>query len=497
MPGDGGLGLSYWLSLLAFVLAMLSKGSVAVLPLMLVGLTWWLRDRVTLGDLARVAPFFLIAVILTAVNIWFQAHLAEAPLHISFAQRLLGAGAVVWFYLSKALAPINLVFIYPHWDIRPGNLLWWPPLAAALIVSWVLVWRRISRPANVARPLLFAWGFFCLALLPVLGFVDVGFMQFSQVADHYQHIALIGVAALAAAGWSYWRQWGPPATRQAAWVVALGAIATLTLLTRLQSTLYTDAITLYQATLQKNPNCWVAHNNLGPLLADLGRPQEAIAHYKQALQIKPEYAEARYNLGNIFDKSGWPQDAIQQYQEALRIRPNYAEAHNNLGNALSKAGRLQEAIEHYEQALRIRPHYAQAHNNLAVLLATGNRTPEAIEHFQQALRLQPDNADTHHNLGVALVNAGQVPQAIEQFEEALRLDPNRIQTYGKLTRAYAQLQRPSEAIATAQKALELARSTGQTALAEQVENWLAKYRAQLGNPGDSSAPSEGHPAPAQ
>ena len=53
---------------------------------------------------------------------------------------------------------------------------------------------------------MFAWGFFCVSLVPVMGFTDVGFMKYSLVADHYQHIAIIGVIALAAAGWSIWHQ---------------------------------------------------------------------------------------------------------------------------------------------------------------------------------------------------------------------------------------------------------------------------------------------------
>ena len=88
----------------------------------------------------------------------------------SFAERLLGAGGVVWFYLYKALLPFDLAFIYPQWHIQAGNLLWWLPLLAALVVTAVLWWYR----KGWSRPLLFAWGFFCVALVPVMGFTDVG-----------------------------------------------------------------------------------------------------------------------------------------------------------------------------------------------------------------------------------------------------------------------------------------------------------------------------------
>ena len=63
----------YWLSLLAFMLAMLSKGSVAVLPVLLLGIVWWLRG-LTRWDLLRTAPFFLVAAVLAGVDVWFQTH---------------------------------------------------------------------------------------------------------------------------------------------------------------------------------------------------------------------------------------------------------------------------------------------------------------------------------------------------------------------------------------------------------------------------------------
>ncbi|MGA2062560.1 MAG: hypothetical protein ABSG67_18925, partial [Thermoguttaceae bacterium] len=134
----------YWLSLAAFILAMLSKGSAAVLPVILLGIICWLRPwnekasvigphSTTRRKLTHITLFFAVAVVLTGVNVWFQTHgMAVAYRAISFTDRLLGAGGVVWFYLYKALFPLNLVFVYPQWHIEAGNPLWWLPLAAAL-----------------------------------------------------------------------------------------------------------------------------------------------------------------------------------------------------------------------------------------------------------------------------------------------------------------------------------------------------------------------------
>ncbi len=118
----GRVGLWYGLSLLAFVLAMLGKGSVAMLPVGLLLIVWWQRRRIAWADILRTVPFFAVAIALTAVNLWFQTHGKNIVVRdVTFAQRLAGAGAVVWFYLAKALVPIDLAFVYPNWRIQASD----------------------------------------------------------------------------------------------------------------------------------------------------------------------------------------------------------------------------------------------------------------------------------------------------------------------------------------------------------------------------------------
>src|SRR6185295_4673405 len=113
-----GAGAWYWLSVAAFALGMLSKGSVAILPLVLLLIDWWKQNRITVRDLVRAAPFVVVAVPLVMANMWFQTHgSGEVIRSTSFIERLLGAGAAVWFYLGKALLPVNLMFVYPQWTI--------------------------------------------------------------------------------------------------------------------------------------------------------------------------------------------------------------------------------------------------------------------------------------------------------------------------------------------------------------------------------------------
>jgi tetratricopeptide (TPR) repeat protein len=356
----------YFVSLAAFLLAMLSKGSVAILPIVLLLLVWWQR-RLARSDLARIAPFLAIAVGLTGVNVWFQTRgTHEVIRDVTWIQRALGAGAVPWFYLYKAILPINLSFVYPQWEVRANEVRWWLPLTASVVVTATLIWYRDTR---CGRPLLMTWLYYCVALLPVCGLVDVYFMKYSLVADHYQHIAIAGLTALFAA---YSFQIVPTifSTR----TIAAGAIAAMLLvLTYRQAGLYRNEIALYSDALEKNPDAWMAHVNLGMALEKSGRTGEAIEHYQSAVRLAPNFAPAWYDLGVALLEMHKPLEAVENLGWALELSPDFPEARNNLGAALMSMGRADEAVIQFQQALQLRPEYLSARANLARALAKVGR----------------------------------------------------------------------------------------------------------------------------
>ena len=198
----------------------------------------------------------------------------------------------MWFYFWKLIWPLNLSFVYPRWSIDERNLLSYVPgvlLVVILVWAW---WRR----RTWGRPVVMLIVCYVALLLPVLGFANIYFMRFSLVADHWQYAAmivpcatLVGVAVTLAGR----RTWG----RQIGRTVFLTLFTVLAVLSWRQSRMYANAETLYRATLAVNPDCWLAHNNLGTILVEQGCIDEALIHYQKALQIKPDYAEAHYNRG--------------------------------------------------------------------------------------------------------------------------------------------------------------------------------------------------------
>ena len=455
---SGRVGRWYWLSLAAFVLAMLSKGSVAVLPAALLLVAWWRRGTVTLPDIVLSLPFFAIAAGFTVLNVWLQTrNVAEVIRDVTIVERMLGAAAVVWFYLSKAVLPIGLVFVYRQWDIDAGDLRWWLPLAAALLVTAVLIYYR-RRP--VVRGLLFAWLYFIAALVPVMGLVDVYFMRYSLVADHYQYVAILGVVGAAGA------LPGRLAMRRTATIGAAVVMAVLAALTWRESNMYRDVDTLYRVTIARNPDAWLAHQNLGVELAKRpGHLDEAIESFKAVLRIYPGSIEAHRNLALAYWRTpGRTDDAIREYEEALRLNPNRAVDHLSLARLLlDRPDRQSDALRHAEMAVRLDPTSWEAletlgglllsidrtteataayraaiernpeaitsHLNLGGLLAAQpNGLAEAIGHFETVIRLKPDHAVAHYNLGSALMeDPSRSAEAARHLEEAIRLRPDYVE----------------------------------------------------------------------
>ena len=442
----------YALALLLYGPALSSKTTASTLPAAMLLVLWLRKEPIGWRRFVQIVPFLGYGVGTGLLSVWCEAHsgnYAEA-LRYSYSGvgRLLIATHALWFYAAKLAWPARLTFSYPRWEINPGDPLQYLWLAACVAVALLLWWRRKA----IGRGPVAAVVFFVATLSPLLGFIPVYTFRYSFVADHYQYVASIGLIALfAGAASSHADTWQlDPNLRRA---LSASLLLVLGALTWRQARVYQNPEALWSDTLAKNPDSWMAHDNLSIVLCQEGRTEEAIWHCEQALRIKPDHAEAHNNLGMALAQLGRMQDAIGHYEQALRINPDVAMVHNNLGNALFQAGKIRDAIEHYEQALRLQPDYAEAHDNLGRALVDAGRLPEAVGHLEQALQIDPDYTNAHYNLGVALWRTGKAQEAIRQYELALRLKPDFAEAHNNLGLALAQVGKIHDAIGHYEQAL--------------------------------------------
>jgi tetratricopeptide (TPR) repeat protein len=357
----------YGMALGSFVLALLSKTAVTPLPIVLLGMAWWRHGRISIRNVRRTLPFFGVAVLLGWITIWFQSHNAigsEVIRTDSLWSRLAVAGWAVWFYLYKALLPLNLMFVYPKWQIDATNLLSYIPLLLVLVGAAVL-WRYRR---GWSRAWLFGLGYFVVMLLPVLGFLNIYFMNFSLVADHWQYFAIIGPIGLVASGITL----ASDRLKKRNFFllpVIFSAILLLALsfLTWRQTCNYSDNEKLWKITIAKNPDCWLAYNNLGIILEKKGQIDKAIVQYHEVIRLKPDLAVAYFNRGSAYSKLSRYQPAIEDFNKAARLKPDYADVYNNRGVVYVKLGRDQQAIGDFNEAIRLKPDLAVAYCNRAIV----------------------------------------------------------------------------------------------------------------------------------
>lgn len=176
-------------------------------------------------------------------------------------------------------------------------------------------------------------------------------------------------------------------------------------------------------------------NNLGIVLLELRRFEEAEVHFQQALVRSPNYFQAHNNIGIINMERGRFAEAVESYRQALALNPDFAEAHNNLGNCLKELGQLEEAETSYRQALACSANFAAAHNNLANVLMERGEVVEAEKSFEQALSLDPKYVQAHCGLGDISLKRGKWKDAAARFRRCLELDPSWVKAHDGLNKA--------------------------------------------------------------
>ncbi len=120
------------------------------------------------------------------------------------------------------------------------------------------------------------------------------------------------------------------------------------------------AVDLLRRAIEANPESAVVANDLGSMLAQMGRITEAIPAFRRAIELVPEYPEAHNNLANIYQMTGSLEEAVASYQTALRLRPEYAEAYRNMASALRRVGKGGRGAAALAKAVSINPGYIEA-----------------------------------------------------------------------------------------------------------------------------------------
>lgn len=395
-----------------YVLALVSKASVMVLPGMLILLDIYPLRRFSRRSLLEKIPFAVLGIAGAAVTYYAQnANRFITPLEsYPLTSRLSGMFFSLWFYVEKTIVPLGLAPLYElPASVRPLTLRFLLPAVAVLAISATLVALRRRWPAGLA-----VWAYYAIGLGPVIGIVHSGHQL---THDRYSYLPGVGLALLfgGVAGVLARKAAAGAFRPLIAW--ALGAagvvwIAGLATLTFQQVQIWRDTDTLWRYAIDSQPDCSVCHGNLGIYLGNRGLTEEARKHFETTLVIRPDQVKAYHHLGYLHALTGDFKESAEDYRKYLARYPNDADALANMGATLMALHRNREALEVMERAAKIRPNSVFVATNLGFAIGESGRPAESLQYFRRAIALKWDMAHAWSGLARFYAETGQSQAAL-------------------------------------------------------------------------------------
>ena len=408
-----------------FGLGVLAKPMIVTLPLLLLMWDYWPLRRFD-SEFSHGKVLFKLAaekvplLVLSATSSWITVSVQHTGGSLGNMQVLplgLRLHNALWsyaVYIGKGIWPTRLAVFYPHPEasLSLAKLL---AAASLLAIITLLAWlHRTRRPYVIT-----GWLWFLVAMLPMIGIVQVGRQA---MADRYAYLPLVGLFLVAVWGTAdLCRHLQLPQTAKA--VIATAFVIGYSTVTLFQIGYWRDSYTLFSHALAVTTHNGVAEDNLGVSLMEMGRPDLALPHFEAAARYIPELSTAHYNLGVLAQQSNRAETARFEYELALQYSADpdeIAQAHSNLGFLLLDRD-PQSALNHFSAALQINPNKTNSLLGRGIAQYHLNHLDAAIDDLTRASRSPIPLA--YYWLARALEDNGQTQAAVNAYQITVHLAP--------------------------------------------------------------------------
>jgi len=348
---------SYALSLLFYLLALLSKEMAATLPLVILSHALFVNreERKTLraeGILIFCSLFLFISWLLLRQCVFVRVPLKDLLDLPYLSKRVLALPGVLLAYFKIWFFPWPLSMERRVPVVALGIL----PLLGRWILFLVFV---VGIFLSLRKPIERFWLFWIAGtLLPVLHIVPIYLARPTSlyIAEHFLYFPSTGIIALLLSRFRrFWvsQEVSAPSLPQGA--VLLGGLLTcFSFLVIWRNGEYRDKVTFFEQTIRHAPWSSRAHNQLGIAYVDMGNLEEAEKLFRTSVSLAPN-PNPYVNLGLLAGRQGRIEEAIRYHEKGLKLFPGYSIALFNLGHLHANQHEWRKALEYYEEAIRNNP----------------------------------------------------------------------------------------------------------------------------------------------
>lgn len=416
----------YFLTLLLFVLSLLSKPMAVTFPVVLLILDWHPLNRFGTAErrfsvLLEKLPFFALSLASSVVTA--AAQTLQPFTKLPFLYRLLNGAHSLVMYLWKMLVPLNLLPFYPYPnDISPLSVKY---LSALLIVAGIAVSCVVLYKLKRGRSWIAAWGYYLITLLPVLGFIQVGTQS---MAERYAYLPSLGPFLLTGLGLALVVEKKHEAPSESfllrySALIVLGILAvSLSSLTVRQTGIWKDGLTFWNYVIEKEPaRAHNAYNNRGTIYLNRGQLEDALRDFDTAIRINPYYLIYYSNRAQAYIRLKNYTNALKDLTTAVTLNPEYLSGYIYRAMMYDWQGDHDKALADLTTTVTLKPDFVLGYYNRGLVELSIGHYDKAIDDFSKALSLDQNSPESYFYRGKAYLKSGSAKQAEHDFEMACNM----------------------------------------------------------------------------
>jgi tetratricopeptide (TPR) repeat protein len=412
-------GRLFALSLICFILSLLSKAQAVALAPTLVAVDWLLgrkllEKRVVLEKL----PFFALGLgfgVIAIIGQGYDAGQFVGEYVWGIGERFVFACYGYIQYLVLLIAPHGLAAYYPY--PHPSETVNGLPLVYLVQVPIVLAWIGVFVWSLRRAPILaFSIAFFTLNIAFVLQLLPIGNVI---MADRYTYVPSFGIFLALGAGVDRLQRW--PQLRIAVAAIVLVYAAALSAITYRQCDVWQDSASLWDDVLSKYPHAALGLLNRANLRYFSGDLAGARVDLDDMIRLWPDDAKAFGYRAVIRHDTGDVEGAISDMDRAIDLAPSTGFYSNRGGMGVAR-GDLQGALRDFSRALELNPEGVSNWSKRGWVRGEVGDHRGSLEDYREVVKLAPNRADGHFGIGTAHLRLGEL--ARPSLDRAIALDPS-------------------------------------------------------------------------